>query len=236
MRFLITRPSNDAKEMAQELERLGHETITSPVVEVMCKTEGLPDPALFHGLIITSRNTLRCLAKRADFDAFKSLPVFAVGPASARQAMQMGFSHIIEGNGGAKDLVSPIAAHFENIPKSRLFHPGGENKAYDLATALAPHGIEVGDDITYKTKFCTDLTPDAIEAIGSQSLDGVFLMSPRSAQNFHTLIKKYRLEESMSAITCLCLSQNVATALEKMPCKEKIIARHPNLQGIIDLI
>jgi uroporphyrinogen-III synthase len=236
MRFLITRPQSDASQLAQWLMQLGHEAIVSPVIEIFCVDTPRPDPAPFQGLIITSRNALRCLAKTDDLGSFRDLPLFAVGAATARQAQEFGFSEIHQGPGRAIDLIPVINAEYEKIPNPQLFHPGGAKKAFDLAPHLRKSGIELVELVVYESRLCKNLTQSAIEAITSAKLGGVILMSPRTAEHFRKLVIDNHLEKEMSHIPCLCLSPKVAKALKNMPCKEKPIARAPDLGGIMELI
>ena len=236
MRYLITRPRQDAIDMASLFEDLGHQTVLSPVMQVNCLHPTLPHAAFLHGLVITSRNALRCLEKITDLQDYHHLPLFAVGDNSAQQARDCGFTKITQGAGRARDLVPVIKAAFVGTQRPQIYHPTGTKKAFDLAPKLAQTGIKLVEQIIYETSPANNFTPDAIDAITSNKLDGVILMSPQSAKYFHALVRQNQLEAKMSEISCLCLSTNVADALEQMPSKSKLIAREANLQGILDLI
>ncbi|MCP4933261.1 MAG: uroporphyrinogen-III synthase [bacterium] len=236
MRYLITRPRQDAIDMASLLEDLGHHAIISPVMQVNCLRPTLPHAAFLHGLVITSRNALRCLEKIADLQEYHHLPFFAVGDNSAQQARDFGFTKINQGAGRARDLVPVIKEVFVGTQRPKIYHPTGIKKAFDLAPPLAQTGIRLVEQIIYETSPANNLAHDAIDAITSNKLDGVVLMSPQSAKYFHALVRQNQLEDEMSKISFLCLSTNVADALEQMPSKRKLIAREANLQGILDLI
>ncbi len=236
MRYLITRPRQYATAMASLLEGLGNQEIISPVMQVNCLHPTLPHAAFLHGLVITSRNALRCLEKITDLRTYHHLPLFAVGDNSAQQARDFGFTKITQGAGRARDLVPVIKAAFVGTQRPQIYLPTGTKKAFDLGPPLAQTGIKVIEQIIYETSPANNLTSDAVNAITSNWLDGVILMSPQSAKYFHALVRQNQLEDKMSEISCLCLSTNVADALEQMPCKSKHIAREANLRGILDLM
>ena len=236
MRLLITRPQADARESALFAEGLGHKAIISPVMEVNCTRAPLPHEAFLHGVVITSRNALRCLERTWDLPDYCQLPLFAVGKNSAEHAKSYGFKRIITGPGRARDLLPLIKSEFEGIQRPQLYHPGGAKKAFDLKAPLDKMGIKLIEQTVYETRPSENLSPEAIKAIATQSLDAIILMSPQTAKYFHALIRKNQLEENMSTISCFCLSKKVADALEQMPCKEKLIAAEPNLEGVFKLI
>ncbi len=236
MRYLITRPPQDSADMAYLFERLGHQTLISPVLHVNCLQPTLPNAAFLHGLIITSRNALRCLEKLGTLPDYHELPLFAVGKSSAQLGRQYGFTKVVEGPGRGSDLVPILKAAFVGTQHPQIYHPLGAKKAFDLGPPLAQTGIRLIEQIAYETSPANRFTPEALDALTSKKLDGIVLMSPQTATYFHALIRQHQLEEQMSEISCLCLSDNVANALDQMPCKRKLIARKPNLPGILDLI
>ncbi len=236
MRYLITRPLLHATEMASDFESLGHEVIISPVMHVNCLRPTLPNAAFLHGLVITSRNALLCLRQITDLQNYHDLPLFAVGKTSARLSREAGFKKVVEGPGRASDLVPIIKAAFVGIQHPQIYHPSGAKKAFDLGPPLAQTGIRLIEQTIYNTSPANSFSSQAIDAITSNKLDVVVLMSPQSAKYFHALIRQNQLEGQMSEISCLCMSNNVATALDQMACKRKLIASSPNLPGIINMI
>ena len=236
MRFLITRPQPDALKLANRLKSMGHEAVVSPVINTVCCPASLPAPDRIDGLIITSRNALRCLEKTREHKAYLNLPLFAVGKATAQQATALGFSLVLQGKGRASALPPQIKAFYKAHQAPQLLHPGTAKKAFELTPALAALGIKLLEHEVYRTQLCENMTADAIARLCSGEIDGVILLSPRTAKHFHTLINQNALKEEMGAVSCLCLSQNVANALGDMPRKTTITAKHPDLDTLLGLI
>jgi uroporphyrinogen-III synthase len=236
MRFLITRPKPDADALAKQLQALGHTSWLSPVMEVICHETQAPDAKECSGLVITSRNALRCLEHHNSLAPFHDLPLFAVGKSSAAAAKRRGFTNIYQAAGRGETLPPLIAEYLNADSCAPLYYPGGKQKAFDLTPVLQEMGFELVEQIVYETKIVTTLTPEVIEALKSSGIDGVLLLSPRTAELFADLIKKYKLQDCLATASCLCLSQNVASAVEDLHWRQTLIAPHPDIDDLLDLI
>lgn len=240
MRVLVTRPQPDAEDTAARLRGLGHAAIVSPAIEARCDPAPLlplvaPGADRPAGLVLTSRNALRAIGA-LDLAALRDLPLFAVGAATAEAARLAGFATVIEGPGRAEDLAAVIAARFAGNTGTRLVHPRGEVIAFDLATALARHGIAVHEAIVYRMADAAALDPEAIDALRAGQLDAVLLLSPHTAEVFVRLIRQHGLSVEMQPVACLCLSAKVAAALGDLGCASRRVATKPNLDALIALL
>ncbi|MCF6198209.1 MAG: uroporphyrinogen-III synthase [Hyphomicrobiaceae bacterium] len=242
MRFVITRPRPDGETTAKKLEELGHEALLSPVMEVVCQPDiALPDPATLKGLIITSRNALRCLAQKAGIDplspsVWQDRTLFAVGKATGRQALDLGFKTIIYGNGRASalpDFIKGFNPHFDPQNNLPFYYPVGAKKAFDLAPVLRQQGFLLTEQVIYETVQTNQLAPAVKKGLEAHTIDGVLLLSPRSARLFGDLVKKNGLAQKLSTVACLCLSANVATATKDLPWQKTLIAPHPDMNQLL---
>ncbi len=245
MRLVITRPRADGETTAKKLEKLGHEALISPVMEVVCLPDApLPDINTLNGLVITSRNALRCLAKKAHIgpsspSIWHSLPLFAVGKATGQEARQLGFMSIIYGNGHASslpDFIKQFQPHLDPQNGKSLYYPVGAKKAFDLAPALRQQGILLTEQIVYESLPSNRLAPIVRKGLLGGTVDGVLLMSPRTARLFCAILKNNKLQQHVSAISALCLSQNVAEAASTLPWRQTLIAPHPDMDHLLGLI
>ena len=109
MRILVTRPEPDAEQQAEKLVARGHAPVIAPLLTVAFSNSAPFDLARVQALIVTSRNGLRALAAHPQFAEAVTLPVFAVGPATARVAAGLGFARVIEGPGTGEGLSELIA-------------------------------------------------------------------------------------------------------------------------------
>ncbi len=236
MRLLITRPEPDAETLARQLRQEGHDVLVSPLMQIICRNDvSPPAPERLGGMVITSRNALRCLDENHDLSACHSLPLFAVGKATGHLALDMGFTNVICGDGHAAALPRFLKQHLDPQSCLPLYYPVGDKKAHDLAPALHDMGFRLLEQITYEARPASDFTPAALAALQKLEIDAVLLLSPRSARIFARLVGKNGLQDCVARISCLCLSKNVASALGDMTCGNKQIAAKPDLTSLLAL-
>jgi len=236
MRILVTRPEPDASATGQRLEALGHQVTSEPMLQV----EFLPiDPDVFAGaqaVIATSRNALRALASSSGAcEAATALPIYAVGDKTAEEARRLGFGRVVTGPGRARALAAVIADDAEPAG-GFLVHVAGESLAFDLGGALAERNIDVHQVTAYRTRAAEALTPATERALRDGALDAVILMSPRTAATFDRLVDARGLVAEAGRPTCICISREVADALQTISPIRMEIAQQPDFEGIIDTL
>jgi uroporphyrinogen-III synthase len=232
MHILITRPERDAGDLKSRIAALGCQVTLAPLLDIRFNPIAGGSLAGASAIVATSRNGLASLAQSAEFDAARFLPVFAVGPATTKLASDLKFATVVSGPGTAADLVPLIAAH----PAARqgpLVHLAGDHLAFNLAGALAAHGITVTAIPAYRS-VAAETLPDGILALLTACLvDAVILMSPRSADTWVKLISSLPVKPNLTKFTHICLSQAVADRLTAMPGATTVIAEKPNADEII---
>ena len=234
MRVLVTRPEPDAQDEVQELAARGHEGIVSPLLVI----EQIKDVALdldgAQALIVTSRNALRALTKHPALDAARELPLFAVGEATAQCARELGFATVIEGPGNGAGLAELIVATIEPSA-GRLVHLAGETLAFDLKSALEARGFSVTAPVLYRAVPATELAPEALRSIKDGKLDGVILMSPRTAKTFLALLERYGAVTQGKRLVCYCISEAVAEVLTPLGFRVRVAA-HKREEDVLALL
>ncbi len=231
MRLLVTRSEPDAKSQADALAALGHEPVLSPLLEI----EFLKPPlALYRAqaLIATSRNALRAAQRLPQFDAMRELPLMVVGEATAETAQTIGFDQITEGPGTAAGLAEMIAETLDP-GRGELIHLAGENLAFNLQAALESQGFEMAVSVLYRAHPAKALSPEATKLLDTGALDGVILMSPRTAQIFADLTEAKT--ELLRGLYGFCLSVAVARPIEQSGMTLRI-AHLPRSEELLALI
>ena len=235
MRLLVTRPEEDAAPLIAVLEAQGHEVLHAPFLTIRF----LPDAAIpqrdWAGLLFTSANGVRALSARPDFSKFQSLPVYAVGGASAKMAREAGFADVSIAGGDVVSLAALVAAKLE--PQTGpLLHAAGSTVAGDLAGDLGKRGFTVHRAVLYDAD-ATDILPDPVaRALRAGTLQGVLLFSPRTAVAFGQAVVKAGLQSALSGVSAYCLSEAVARALEDLSLKRVLIAPRPEQAALLGLI
>jgi uroporphyrinogen-III synthase len=231
MRILVTRPLPDGERTAAALRARGHDVLLSPLMQVR------PVPAVVAGewsaVIITSTNALRMLSP-AQLAPLLRLPLFAVGQRSAEQARGAGFIEIRAAHGDADDLVRLVAERYagQNAPHLYL---AGEDRAADIAGALAKCGIKVEIVVVYRN-MTTGFPPELFAAIEQRQIDAVLHFSRRSAENYLAGAKAAGLAAQAIAPLQLCLSPQVAEPLTAVAAPGIEIARRPDEAAMLELL
>jgi uroporphyrinogen-III synthase len=235
MRLWVTRPEPDASEMAATLRARGHEVLAAPLLVILPVAGATLPVAGVTALVATSRNGLRALAGRDALQQLAPLPLFAVGGATAREARAIGFQDVTEGEGHARSLVAVIARRFPT-PHGTLLHLAGETLACDLTPSLEALGFRVARPVLYRS-VAADRLPDAASAaIVAGALDGVILMSPRTAAIHADLITAGGLAVPARALRHFCLSQAVAERLVALAPTVTMLPRKPTSEELLALV
>lgn len=238
MHVLLTRAGDEASEFGKRLEQLGYRISVAPLLSI----EHLPVSAQAvsgaNALIATSRNSLRAVAA-SGISLPRSLPVFAVGQATASVARDLGFSHVFTGTGGAKDLVPVIQDNA--APGAHLVQLAGDTLAFDTAGALEHLGFTVRVVTCYRSVPARTLPPNVIDGLSRGNIDAVVLLSPRTAATFTELTNNIEsLAGRQAALSCVCLSEAVASALKTGSKDSSLltidVAARPDLDEIIALL
>jgi uroporphyrinogen-III synthase len=187
-----------------------------------------------QALIVTSRNALRALVSHPELADALRLPLIAVGEATAKTAAELGFAHVTTGSGTAKALARVIADRL-TASAGPLVHLSAETVAFDLNSALEAQGFVLRKPILYRAVAAPELPPDALSMLKAGRVDGVVLMSPRTAAAFARLSLQHGVVTQASRLNCYCLSGAVAQVVK--PLKARVsVAAHPREEDILALI
>jgi uroporphyrinogen-III synthase len=235
MRLLVTRPEPEALKLRATLEELGYEVTVAPLLSVSFEnTDGL-DLEGVQALIATSRNGVRALKGSAALAAARRLPMFTVGSAGAAEARALGFETVITGAGTASQLVAHVASAVD--PAAGLvLHLAGDKLATNLKGELEILGFRVVQRIVYRTQPAQSFPEEVVEQLAMGEIEGVILMSPRTAATYARLVRKHGLAGSIRGIAHFCLSEAVATPLEALGTLPVEIAAAPRLEELLALI
>lgn len=152
----MTRAQPGAARTAARLEALGFAAITAPVLTIRPIEQAAPDLTGYSALAFTSPNGVAAFAR---LEADRSLPVFAVGDATAETARAAGFTDVVSAGGAVADLARLIRARAQGS----VLAPGALEPAGDLR-ALAGE-IEVRPLAVYEAVETGAAAPEAFDAV-----------------------------------------------------------------------
>lgn len=235
MRLLVTRPRPDALKLQGELEELGHEVVVEPLLGVVFERPTDLDFDDVQAVVVTSRNGLRALAAHSMLAEARSRPLFAVGPGTAELARDMAFESVLEGEGDASGLVPLIAANARPAD-GVLLHLAGDRVDPAFKAKLEHRGFRVKVAIVYRTVDAERLSGTTVSRIRAGDLDGVILMSPRTATVYSALIARHGLVATSDRLEHFCLSEAVVRSLGTARPPRVSIARRPNSKELLALV
>jgi len=234
MRLLLTRPVRESEALAALLQARGHDVLIAPLLSIHHREDAELPKRDWQALLVTSANGARALGLLAD-GALKSVPVVAVGDASAEAARAQGFRDV-KAAGGDVHSLDALAAEILDPAKGPLLHAAGSVLAGDLKGMLEARGFDVDRVVLYDAEKAEGFAPKAREALASGALDGVLLYSPRTARHFATLVKAEGVSGGLHRATAYCLSAAIAAEIDTLGFAAIRIADEPSQDALLALI
>ncbi len=188
----ILRPEPGNARTAAAIEAAGLAAIRLPLFAVRPLGWSPPDPARFDALMLTSANAVRCGGP--GLEAFKALPVHAVGPVTAEAARRAGFSVVETGRTDGAALIARAAER--GVARALLL--GGRARKLDAGGPIA-EAIAV---------YASEPLPMDSRALAAIEGSVALLHSPRAARRLDTLAGAL----DRSAVRIAALSPAVAAA------------------------
>ncbi|HEX6604797.1 MAG TPA: uroporphyrinogen-III synthase [Sphingomicrobium sp.] len=119
-RLVVLRPEPGATQTMRRARALGFEAVAMPLFAIEPVAWEAPEIAAFDGLLLTSANAVRCAGDA--LTGLRSLPVHAVGDATAQAARGAGFEVATTGGGDIDELLAILP------DGTTLLHLCGEHK------------------------------------------------------------------------------------------------------------
>ena len=235
MRLLVTRPEPDALKLRAVLEDAGHEAVVEPLLSLSFEDADAVDLDGAQALIATSRNALRAIKASRVLAEARQLPLFAVGSATAAEARALGFETVVTGAGTAAELVAQIASVLDPAA-GVLVHLAGDTLAHDLAAELEAHGFRVRSTVVYRMRPATTFADTTVEDLAAGGIDGIILMSPRTAAIYARLVARHGLTAAVRTLPHFCLSEAIAQRLQPLGAVPTRVADAPRLEELLALI
>ena len=234
MRLLVTRPEPDASIFAEELRGLGHEPVLQPLIEFRVLEFDLEPLRAAEVLIITSGNSLRALQERGVIKDIHGKPLYCVGEQTAKRALAVGFETVLEIAQTGEELARKIIASGRR--GALLVHIMGEHMAFDIVGALAREGFSVQSVTVYSMDACREFSPAIAAMLKAGDVDGVILMSPRTAEIYVSLCHRHGIADCDKTPLYFCLSENVAAKLASLKPNHVRVPAKPNRKALLELL
>jgi uroporphyrinogen-III synthase len=208
-KVVVLRPNPGADSSLNALKQAGVDAVWVPLFEVRRHDWKAPDPSGFDGILLTSANALAFAGD--ELKKLLQLPVYAVGPATAKFARSMGFKVAKFGNAG-------ITRFLKQIPHDlKLVHLVGEDRLeYRL--------------VWQKVEPITVYSSERVEKVDEGQLDGnvVMVHSPRAGKALAEIAK------DKGSISVVAISKQAAAACGT-GWKDLIHSEEPNDAEMVTL-
>lgn len=227
---LVTRPEPEASATVARLAALGHAALAAPLLRIVRVPARLPSPGAVQAVVVGSINAVRHLPAR-----FRSVPVLAVGDATAEAARAAGFGEVASARGDARDLAA-LAARLCDPDGAPLLLATARGAGGPLASDLRGRGFRVLRRVTYATRQLPRLTREARSALLSGLVGHAAFFSGSAAAAFARVARRERLSHTLGGITALAISPAVAARLAPVGFGMVLVAARPDQESLLALL
>jgi uroporphyrinogen-III synthase len=219
VKALVTRPREDSEDLVEALRCRGIEAVVEPLLHIRLRDNATLELEGVQALLFTSANGARAAASAT---ADRTLTVFAVGDATAREAHSLGWVRVESAGGNVEDLARLVAERLKP-DAGALLHVAGSAVAGDLVRLLG--GFSVRRTVLYDAEPAESFSPETEALLRGGGIDLAFFFSPRTAARFAALARD--LPVQLDTATAYCLSPAVAAAVRNLGWREVRTADAP---------
>jgi uroporphyrinogen-III synthase len=234
MLILLTRALEESKRTAALLAREGHETVLSPVLE-MVPTGAIWPSGVIDGVIATSARAFELLSVAVDWpllEARRLLPLLLVGERTQDAARERGFEGPAVIAPDAKTLTEFIGARY--CAPQRLLYLAGRDRKPNLEESLAAAGFAIEPVEVYTAQPAESLSEDALVFAETGKIGAVLHYSRRSTEIFLTLTGKAGLD--LARVNHVCISHDAAMPLLDARIHGVLIAKTPDEPAMFAIV
>jgi uroporphyrinogen-III synthase len=233
---LITRARGDEHTLTEALHDAQLNVIHEPLTEIILlhTARSALEYALQNepdAILITSRHGVRALAS---LTTLRDLPLLCVGEATLEAAFSLGFHRAVVTGETADDMIEYVRSAYDDDAK--FIYPSAEHVNTDLVEALAQFGMSVERVVVYEAQAVASLSDILLEHIKHGQIDAITFLSGRAAKIFTELAENTGIKNLCHKIHACCMSENIASGLEKTAWKAIHIAHKPTLASVAECV
>jgi uroporphyrinogen III methyltransferase/synthase len=249
-RILVTRPREQAAELADLLEALGAQAIEAPMIRIVPPDSYAPlDEACAHldrfdWIVFSSANAVdafmgRLMASPLDVRALGGVKLCAVGPAtSARLALHRLKVDLMPSDYRADALAKAISAE-GSVRGLRIFLPRADIGREVLADELRKQGAEVTEAVAYRT-IVTDPEregePDVYRMLLERRIEVVTFTSASAVRNFVKIMGAEPAADLLNATAVASIGPVTAEAASQWQIRTTIMPEQYTIPALVDAI
>jgi uroporphyrinogen III methyltransferase/synthase len=257
-RILITRPQEQAAELAGPLEALGAETVEAPMIRIAPPEDPSPleracaSAATFDWIVFSSHNAVeafmrRLLASPADVRALAGVRLCAVGPVTASRLAAYSLKVDAQPSEYRAEAVVAELLRSGDLEGKRVLLPRADVGRDLISNELRIRGVDVVDVVAYRTVATDperDGGPDVYKLLLEQQLDIVTFTSASAVHNLVRVLGDDPAVDLLNATTVAVIGPVTAEAAARhgirtaimpteytVPALVRAIAAHASIRG-----
>ncbi len=225
--MLVTRPEPGATATASRLHAAGWDPVVAPFLTVRRMATALPRPGRLQAVVAASGNAVTLPA------AYHTLPLLAVGHATAARARSAGFRTVRSAGGDAAALAT-LTARLLDPADGPILLATGRGQGTALARALRRGGFLVSRRAVYAAAPVRRFPQPAADAVVRGLHAALFF----SAETAHTFARRLpaALRPCLSRTDAAVIGQGAAEALRHLPWRALRVAVRPTQDEVLALL
>lgn len=217
----VTQSLPRGNDSAADFKSMGLNTISSPLLNIVINCDMIETPKPQTHLIFTARNGVRAFAQR---HAARDYPVICVGDATAKLALDVGFTDVTSAGGDASDVVDLIE---KTVPQTQpVLHCAGRHVRGEIVETLCEKGYQAKRVEYYASKPVETLPLDVSD------VNYIAFYSPLAAKTFTALVD----DVDVSHIKTLSISAATDAPLRAVNLAHYFIAASPDQNAMINAL
>ena len=232
-RIVVTRPREQAAELAEALERLGAEAVIVPLVAIEPVEDERPLAASLRELdsygwvVVTSANGVAAAQRARSGAAFGGARVAAVGPGTARAVRELGVEPAFVPDVYAAEEIAAGLGPLEGI---RVLLLQADIASPSLAEELRDRGAKLDAIVAYRTVETTP-SPAGLAEL-ERGADAIVLASGSAARSLAAVGLSSPLRETQ----LVCIGPKTAEAARDAGLTVGLVAHEASAEGIINAL
>jgi uroporphyrinogen-III synthase len=223
----VSRAQPGAERTALALKALGFEPLVEPLIRTVPLDVDPPALGDYAALAFTSAAAVSAFANCV---CDRSVLVYAVGAATAKAALEAGWTDVLSADGDVEALARLILLR---PPVGAVLHPGAEDLAGDLCGLLLDGGLEAARLALYRTQSIPTPSPLLKSALSQGRIVAVLLHSPSAGK---ALVEMALSDAERAGLTVAALSQACTQPLATDRFRDIIISPVPSEEALLKLL
>jgi uroporphyrinogen III methyltransferase/synthase len=249
-RVLVTRPREQADELAQRLEAMGAEAIVAPMIRIVPPDDYAPLDAAcaiagaFDWIVFSSSNAVDAFIQRLhyigrDLRALAGAKVCAVGPATAERLARCGLTVDLVPAEFRAEAVASAIGETARLDGLKVLLPRADIGREVIADELRRRGAEVAEVVAYRTVVAEpdrEGEPDIYRMLLDRRIDVVTFTSASAVRNFVKAMGAEPAADLLQTTIVASIGPVTAEAAAQANIKTTILPAHYTVAALVDAI